>query len=99
MRCAHVARIELWRAFTSSTRAPAAARGVDHHSVLAVTSLHLLFEYASGMLLVISIRSKQTVYTHIRPLAIFGFQYCTLIHRHNQYYMQIMIQNHDFLQC
>ena len=61
MRCAHVARIHKFDA-------RAGGGGVDValplSSVLAATSLHFLFEYASGMLLVISIRSKQTVCTH-----------------------------------
>jgi hypothetical protein len=73
MRCAHVARIHKFDA-------RAGGGGVDHYysqcqccgDVFA--KFAFLFEYASGMLLVISIRSKQTVYTHtLDPLATLNF--------------------------
>ena len=86
MRCAHVARIHKFDA-------RAGGGGVDHSLPLGAggDALHSSLNNASGMLLVISIRSKQTVYTHtLDPLytpSYLGFQYCTLIHRHNQYYM------------
>jgi len=62
MRCAHVARIHKFDA-------RAGGGGVDHYHSQCWRGdvFAFLFEYASGMLLVISIRSKQTVYTHIRP--------------------------------